>query len=193
MFSDELRVAMGMAVEDARQRHHEFLLLEHLLYGLLHDPRASEILEACGADLKALERDVLAFLDGVEGIEVEGDYEPIQTLGFRRVIQRAMLHVQSQEKTKGGPVDGGHVLVALYAEPDSHAVFLLKKQGVERLDVVSFISHGLRKTGPRKDMGVPAGADGDGGKKSPSEALEEFTTDLFERAVQGKIDPLIGR
>ncbi len=190
MFSDDLRIALGMADEDARRRHHEFLLLEHLLYGLLHDPRASEILEACGADLKALEKEVLEYLDGVEGIDIEGEYEPIQTLGFRRVIQRAMLHVQSQNK---GQVDGGHMLVALYSEQDSHAVFLLRKQGVERLDVVSYISHGLRKNGPRKDVGVPAGAETEGGRKSPAEALKDFTTDLFERAAQGKIDPLVGR
>src|SRR4029079_633049 len=129
MLSEDLRVAMGIALEDARQRRHEFLTLEHLLFGLLHDPRASEILEACGANLKTLEKDLVEYLDGVEGIDIEGDYEPIQTLGFGRVPKRALLHVQSQSK---GQVDGGNVLVALYAEPDSQAVFLLKKQSVDR-------------------------------------------------------------
>jgi ATP-dependent Clp protease ATP-binding subunit ClpA len=191
MFSDDLRVAMGMALEDARQRRHEFLTLEHLLYGLLHDPRASEILEACGADLKGLEKELVEYLEGVDPIDVEGDYEPIQTLGFRRVLNRALLHVQSQNK---GQVDGGNVLVALYAEPDSPAVFMLKKQGVDRLDVVSYVSHGIRKKGPRKDMGAPAGAmEGEEQKRSPNEALADFTTDLYDRASEGRIDPLIGR
>jgi ATP-dependent Clp protease ATP-binding subunit ClpA len=191
MFSDDLRVAMGMSLEDAKHRRHEFLTLEHLLYGLLHDPRASEVLEACGASLKQLEKDTVEYLDGIEGIDVEGDYEPIQTLGFRRVLSRAVQNVQSQNK---GPVDGGHVLVALYAEPESQAVYLLKKQGVDRLDVVSFLSHGKRKTGPRKDLGAPAGAgDPDEHKRSPIEALQDFATDLWQRAADGKIDPLIGR
>jgi len=191
MFSDDLRVAMGMAHEDAKRRRHEFLTLEHLLYGLLHDPRASEILQACGADLKALEKDLVEYLDGVEGIEVEGDYEPIQTLGFRRVLNRALLHVQSQNK---GQVDGGNVLVALYAEPDSQAVYMLKQQNVERIDVVSYVSHGIKKKGGRKDMGAPAGAmDPDEHKRSPSEALQDFAVDLYQRAADGKIDPLIGR
>ncbi|MEM6926322.1 MAG: ATP-dependent Clp protease ATP-binding subunit ClpA [Myxococcota bacterium] len=191
MFTDNLRMAMGMAIEDAKERRHEFLTLEHLLYGLLHEPRASEILEACGADLTRLEQQLKEYLDGVEGIDIDGDYEPIQTLGFRRVISRALMHVQSQ---KGGEVDGGNVLVALYAEPESQAIFLLKKQGVERLDVVSFISHGIRKKGSRKDVGAPAGAnDPEESKRSPNEALAEFCVDLYERAEQGKIDPLIGR
>jgi ATP-dependent Clp protease ATP-binding subunit ClpA len=192
MFSDALRVAIGMAIEDAKKRRHEFLTLEHLLYGLLHDPRASEVLEACGANLKSLEKEVVEFLDGVEGIDVEGDYEPIQTLGFRRVLNRAVMHVQSAQKTEA---DGGNVLVALFGEPDSQAVYLLKKQGVERIDVVSFISHGIRKNGPRKDVGAPVGAGpgGGGDKQSPAQALAEYTTDLYEKAAQGKVDPLIGR
>ena len=192
MFGDDLRVAMGMAMTTAQERKHEFLTLEHLLYGLLHDPRASEVLEACGANLEELERQVVAYLEGVESIEVEGEYEPIQTLGFRRVLQRALLHVQASSK---GPVDGGNVLVALYAEPDSHAVWLLKQQGVERVDVVSFLSHGIRKGGPRKSVGAPAGTGGGDGEpeRSPSEALSDFTVDLYERAEQGRIDPLIGR
>jgi ATP-dependent Clp protease ATP-binding subunit ClpA len=184
---------MGMAMTTAQERKHEFLTLEHLLYGLLHDPRASEVLEACGANLAELEKQVVAYLEGVESIEVEGEYEPIQTLGFRRVLQRALLHVQSSSK---GPVDGGHVLVALYAEPDSHAVWLLQQQGVDRVDVVSFISHGIRKGGPRKPVGAPTGT-GMGGDsepdRSPSEALADFTVDLWARAEEGRIDPLIGR
>jgi len=192
MFTDDFRMAMGMAIEDAKRRRHEFLTLEHLLYGLLHDPRAAEVLEASGASLDRLEEALMEYLDGVEGIDIDGDYEPIQTLGFRRVIQRALMHVQSQKA--GESVDGGNVLVAVYAEPDSHAVFLLKRQGVDRLDVVSYLSHGVRKKGgPRSDVGAPAGADGEEHSRSPSEALEEFCVDLYARAEAGRLDPLIGR
>ena len=191
MFSDDLRVALTMAADDAKGRRHEFLTLEHLLYGLLHDPRASEILEACGANLKALEKEAVEYLDGIEGIDIDGDYEPIQTLGFQRVLTRALMHVQHSNK---GQVDGGNVLVALFGEAESQAVHMLKKQGIERLDVVSFISHGVRKKGARKDVGAPAGAlDPEEHKRSSSEALADFTTDLYERASEGKIDPLIGR
>ncbi|MBX2800526.1 MAG: ATP-dependent Clp protease ATP-binding subunit ClpA [Myxococcales bacterium] len=191
MFTDDLRMAMGMAIANAKERRHEFLTLEHLLYGLLHEPRASEILEACGADLGRLEKALVEYLDDVEGIDIEGDYEPIQTLGFRRVISRALMHVQAQ---KTGEVNGGDVLVALYAEPESNAVYLLKRQNVERLDVVKYISHGTRKKASAR-RGDPAAASGDPDdpKRSPDEALSDFCVDLFERAEQGKIDPLIGR
>ncbi|MCB9673767.1 MAG: ATP-dependent Clp protease ATP-binding subunit ClpA [Alphaproteobacteria bacterium] len=191
MFGDDLRIALGMAQEFARKNRHEFLTLEHMLYGLLHDARASEVLEACGADLEKLEAELEAFLEGMEKLDIKGDYEPIQTLGFRRVMQRAIMHVQSSGQSE---VDGGHLLVAMFAEPESHAVFLLDKQGVNRLDVVSFLSHGKRKDGKtRKDVGAPAGAETGGESRSPAEALKDFTVDLYERAKAGKIDPLIGR
>jgi len=191
MLSDDLRVALGMAMEYAREQRHEFLTLEHLLHGLLHDPRASEVLEACGADLKALEKALQEVLDGFETLDIEGDYDPVQTLGFRRVLQRALLHVQQSGK---GPVDGGNVLVAMFGESESNAIYLLERQGVAKVDVTRFISHGVRKTGARKDVGAPAGAGGqDQESRSPADALAEFTVDLFERALEGKIDPLIGR
>jgi len=190
MLSDDLRVALGMAMEYARQQRHEFLTLEHLLHGLLHDPRASEILEACGADLRALETGLQEVLDDFENLDIDGDYDPVQTKGFRRVLQRALLHVQQSGK---GPVDGGNVLVAMYAEDESHAVYLLERQGVAKVDVTRFISHGVRKTGPRKDVGAPVGASGEGEQRTPADALAEFTDDLFLRAADGKIDPLIGR
>src|SRR5690554_2896056 len=98
MLGDDLRVAIGSAVQYAREKRHEFLTLEHLLHGLLHDPRASEVLEACGADLRALEAELQEILDGFQSLDIEGDYDPVQTLGFRRVLQRAMLHVQRSGK-----------------------------------------------------------------------------------------------
>jgi len=191
MLGDDLRVAIGSAVQHAREKRHEFLTLEHLLHGLLHDPRASEVLDACGADLEQLERELQEVLDSFQALDIEGDYDPVQTLGFRRVLQRAMLHVQRSGK---GPVDGGHVLVAMYAEPESNAVYLLEKQGVTRLDVVSYISHGIRKNATRKDVGPPTGANGEGeSRRSPDDALADFTVDLYEKARKGQIDPLIGR
>ncbi|MFT4627422.1 MAG: ATP-dependent Clp protease ATP-binding subunit ClpA [Myxococcota bacterium] len=192
MLGDDLRVALGMALESARKRQHEFLTLEHTLHGLLHDPRAAEILEACGCGLVALEAELDEILDEMESLaEVEDDYDPVQTLAFRRVLSRAITHVQSSGK---GPVDGGNVLAAMFNEPESRAVYLLEKQGVRRIDVVSYISHGVRKDGkPRRDAGPPAGANEDERKRSPDEALEDFTVDLWQRASEGKIDPLIGR
>jgi ATP-dependent Clp protease ATP-binding subunit ClpA len=194
MLSDELRIALGIALDRARQQGHEFLTLEHLLHGLLHEPRASEILEACGVDLKKLEKDVEAVLATVEKLDdPEVDYEPEQTLAFRRVLQRAILHVQHH----GGktPVNGGDLLVAMFSEPDSQAVYLLEKHGVTHLDVTSFISHGKRKDGKKgKDRPVPAGS-GPEGEAAPiaTDALAAYTSDLWQRAKDGKIDPLIGR
>ena len=191
MLSDELRVALGKAVERARDQGNEFITLEHLLLGLLHEPRASEILEACGANLKTLEKEVDAVVAGFEQLEDVGpDYEPEQTLAFRRVIQRAILHVQSQSKA---PATGGDLLVAMFSESDSHAVYLLEKQGITRLDVVSYISHGVRKDGKKAQPKVSMGTGPDAEKPVADDALQAYTSDLFERAAKGKIDPLIGR
>jgi len=191
MLGDELRIALGVALERAYQRRHEFLTLEHLLLALLHDPRASEILEACGADLLQLEKELDAELEEFETLPGDKPYEPAQTLGFRRVLQRAILHVQHSGK---GPVDGGHVLVAMFAEPESQAVYLLENQGVTRLDVTSFMSHGIRKDGKRPEAaGVPVGTGPDAEQPIADDALDAYTDDLFDRAEKGRIDPLIGR
>ena len=195
MLGDDLRVALGVAYEQARQKKHEFLTTEHLLHALLHDPRAAEILEACGADLDTLETQVEDLLDGYESIDVEEDYDPMQTAAFRRVLQRAVVHVKNTGKT---PVDGGNVLVALFGEQDSQAVYLLQKQGVTRLDVVSFLSHGIRKGGSRPSDAArtPQGTGPDAAQAPqarPETALEDFTADLYTKAADGRIDPLIGR
>jgi len=193
MLGDDLRIALGMALENARNRKHEFLTTEHLIHGLLHDPRASEILQACGADLNQLEKDVEAVLDTFEGIEVDEDYDPIQTLGFRRVLQRAIIHVQNTSNT---PVDGGNVLVALFGEPESQAVYVMEKQGVTRLDVTSFIAHGIRKDGKRSQAPVAKGTGPEAEQRAatnPDDALQDYTVDLWEKAKSDRIDPLIGR
>ena len=193
MLSDELRIALGIALERARLAGHEFLTLEHLLHGLLHEPKASDILEACGADLRSLETDLDQVLQGFERLDPnDEDYEPEQTQAFKRVISRAIVQVQSQGRL---PASGADILVAMFSEPESQAVYLLQKQGVTRLDVVAFISHGTRKDGKaRTDRGAPVGYGPEA--EAPSNAakpLEAYTADLNERARQGKIDPLIGR
>lgn len=193
MLGDEVRVALGMALERARQSRHEFITLEHLLLGLLHDPEASEILEACGADLKALEARVVEALNAFESVPPNMDYEPTQTLGFRRVLQRAIMHVQNSGKA---PVTGGNILVAMYGEPESDSVYMLEDQGVKRLDVVAYISHGTRKDGKMRRAVSPQGTGDEAEDPNAGlsgDALADFTTDLFERAEKGKIDPLIGR
>ena len=193
MLGDEVRVALGMALERAQRERHEFITLEHLLLGMLHDPEASEILEACGAKLRKLEEDVDALLEEFESVPDAMDYEPSQTIGFRRVLQRAIMHVQSSGKS---PVTGGNILVAMYGEPESDAVYLLEQHGVTRLDVVSFISHGTRKDGKARESATPRGTGADASSPDDAlsgDALADFCTDLFARAEEGKIDPLIGR
>ena len=191
MLGDDLRYALNMAIERARKDRHEFLTLEHMLYALLHEPRASEIITACGGDLKAIEEGLEEVLNGFESLPGTGEYDPVQTVGFRRVLQRALLHVQ---RSSGGPMDGGNVLASMFAEPESHAVYLLRQQGISRLDVTSFISHGIRKDGKTPEaQGVPVGADGEGAATVADDALEAYTTDLYQRAADGRIDPLIGR
>ena len=194
MLDDDLRVALGLALERAHALRHEFITLEHMLLGLLHDPRSAEILEACGADLQALETALEEVIGDFESVDVDADYEPTQTLGFRRTLQRALLHVQQSGRNQ--PVDGGHLLVAMFQEPESHAVFLLQQQGVTRLDLVQYISHGVRKGGGKPAAagpGVPVGADPDAGGGVAEDALQAYTTDLVTRAAAGRIDPLIGR
>jgi ATP-dependent Clp protease ATP-binding subunit ClpA len=186
-------VALGMALEHARKRRHEYLTTEHLLHALLHDPRAAEILDACAADLEAIETAVEAALDTHPSIDVQDEYDPHQTLGFRRVLQRAITHVQSTGKL---PVDGGNVLVALLGETDSDAVYILTNNNVTRRDVAGYISHGIRKDGRTSDASTPSGTGPEGESRSatsPDQALAEFTDDLYQKATDGRIDPLIGR
>lgn len=190
MLSDNLRHALGLAIEAARDAKHEFLTLEHMLHAMLHNPRASQIIEACGGNLVALEKDLGVVLAGFESLDIEEDYDPVQTLGFRRVLQRALLHVQS---SGAGPVDGGNVLVAMFAEKESDAVYMLAQQGVTRIDVVRFISHGVGKGGSTGPAKTPVGAGEESKVRAQGEALAEYCVDLVARAAEGKIDPLIGR
>ncbi len=190
MIAQELEVSLHMAFVEARQKRHEFITVEHLLLALLDNPSAAETLRACGGNVDQLRRDLGKFIvehtptvDGTEDIDTQ------PTLGFQRVIQRAILHVQSSGKKE---VNGANVLVAIFGEKDSHAVYYLQKQGITRLDVVNFISHGVSKVPPS-----PARAEGEVETETEAPAaagpLESYTINLNALALQGKIDPLIGR
>ena len=202
MIQKDLEIALYAAVREAKQRRHEYLTLEHLLYVLCFDETTRAILRHCGADLDELTRDLDHFLDDqIERLPADAVAEPVQTVAFQRVMQRAIMHVRSSGKNE---VDGGNVLVALFSEPDSHAVYFLENQGITRLDVVSYISHGVSKLNSSKggeeagfDDDSPDWEDGPTGLEDDDDEvqnpLETYCSDLVERARQGRIDPLIGR
>ena len=189
MIAQELEVSLHMAFMEARQKRHEFITVEHLLLALLDNPSASEVLRACAADVDELRKLLAEFV--TEHTPVlsgeESDTQP--TLGFQRVIQRAILHVQSSGKKE---VTGANVLVAIFGEKDSHAVYFLHQKGVTRLDVVNFISHGITKVPQAAQSKADHEAETEQ-EASPGGALENYTLNLNSMALSGKIDPLIGR
>ncbi len=190
MIAQELEVSLHMAFVEARQKRHEFITVEHLLLALLDNPSAADTLRACGGNIEQLRRDISRFIDEhIPSLEGKGDIDTQPTLGFQRVIQRAILHVQSSGKKE---VNGANVLVAIFGEKDSHAVYYLQKQGVTRLDVVNFISHGVSKTQAQPTRNEPE-TEGEGEQANASSSLENYTVNLNILAQQGKIDPLIGR
>ena len=190
MIAQELEVSLHMAFMDARQKRHELITVEHLLLAMLDNPTAAEVLRACGAKFDTLRSELTQYIEEhtptVAGTD-EVDTQP--TLGFQRVIQRAMLHVQSSGKKE---VTGANVLVAIYGEKDSHAVFFLHQQGVTRLDVVNFISHGVAKIQESEPKASNTEQETEGESISTG-ALESFTLNLNAQVIAGKIDPLIGR
>ncbi len=190
MIAQELEVSLHMAFVEARQKRHEFITVEHLLLALLDNPSAAEVLRACAADIEELRREVTGFIDQHTPV-VPGDSEidTQPTLGFQRVIQRAILHVQSSGKKE---VNGANVLVAIFGEKDSHAVYFLQKQAISRLDVVNFISHGITKT-PQPAGKNEEPVEQDSEAQQQNSALDNFTQNLNQQALTGKIDPLIGR
>ena len=199
MIAQELEVSLHMAFVEARQQRHEFITVEHLLLALLDNPSAAEVLRACSANIDDLRKSLANFIKDntpqVAGTE-EVDTQP--TLGFQRVIQRAIMHVQSTGNGKK-EVTGANVLVAIFGEKDSHAVYYLHQQGVTRLDVVNFIAHGIKKSDPPEATKGPEANQGEqeeGAATEKSEKaspLEQFTQNLNQLAKDGKIDPLIGR
>ena len=195
MIAQELEVSLHMAFVEARQQRHEFITVEHLLLALLDNPSAAEVLRACAANIDDLRKNLGNFIREntpvVPGNE-EIDTQP--TLGFQRVIQRAIMHVQSTSNGKK-EVTGANVLVAIFGEKDSHAVYYLHQQGITRLDVVNFISHGITKTPQPKEQAKeePQELGEENATAAQQGALEQFTTNLNVSAKEGRIDPLIGR
>ena len=190
MLSNELEYCLNDAFHQAREARHEYLTVEHLLLAILDTPKVREVLRACGVDFAKLRQEVKEHIDQSTPRLEEGEEREVQpTLGFQRVLQRALFHVQSSGKKEVGVTN---VLVAIFSEKQSHAVFLLNRQHVTRLDVVNYISHGLSKIAEEKtekeEGSADAERDGEGGS-----ALEKYTTNLNRLAQEGRIDPLIGR
>jgi ATP-dependent Clp protease ATP-binding subunit ClpA len=192
ILSDELQKSLDAAFLAARTDGHDLLTVEHLLLALLSDTNVAEVLNATGADLESLEQGLKDYIaKNVQSLKEEGrEVQP--TLSFQRVLQRAIYHVQSAGKKQ---VSTLNVLVALFSEKDTHAVFLLNEQGVTRLDIVNYISHGIAKNTPAAPESAPEQEEREGGGEKPGgkTALEQFATNLNERAKKGLIDPLIGR
>jgi ATP-dependent Clp protease ATP-binding subunit ClpA len=198
MIAQELEVSLHMAFVEARQQRHEFITVEHLLMALLDNPSAAEVLRACAANIDDLRKSLSGFIKEntptVGGTD-EVDTQP--TLGFQRVIQRAIMHVQSTGSGKK-EVTGANVLVAIFGEKDSHAVYYLHQQGVTRLDVVNFIAHGIKKSDPPEptksnDSSSSSESEKEDGGEGKGSPLDQFTQNLNTLATAGKIDPLIGR
>ena len=197
MIAQELEVSLHMAFVEARQQRHEFITVEHLLLALLDNPSAAEVLRACSANIDDLRKSLANFIkDNTPQVAGSDDVDTQPTLGFQRVIQRAIMHVQSTGSGKK-EVTGANVLVAIFGEKDSHAVYYLHQQGVTRLDVVNFIAHGIKKSDPpepaKSGEAQAENEEGGGEKNEKQSPLEQYTQNLNQLAKDGKIDPLIGR
>jgi ATP-dependent Clp protease ATP-binding subunit ClpA len=193
MIAQELEVSLHMAFMEARQKRHEFITVEHLLLAMLDNPSAAEVLRACAANIEEIRKKLAEFIERhTPRVPGEADVDTQPTLGFQRVIQRAILHVQSSGKKE---VTGANVLVAIFGEKDSHALHFMTQQGLTRLDVVNFISHGIAKT-PQEAAPSGRGETGNEqpeGEEKAASPLDAFTSNLNVQAQAGKIDPLIGR
>src|ERR1700704_2790560 len=192
MIAQELEVSLHMAFVEARQKRHEFITVEHLLLALLDNPTAAEVLRACGANLDELRKNLTQHIaEQTPRIAADREVDTQPTLGFQRVIQRAILHVQSSGKKE---VTGANVLVAIFGEKDSHAVYFLQQQGIARLDVVNYISHGITKT-PQAHQGKSADpeADQEGQAETSNSPLDNYTQSLNSLALARQIDPLSAR
>ncbi|MFA5970235.1 MAG: ATP-dependent Clp protease ATP-binding subunit ClpA [Sphingomonas sp.] len=195
-FASALETTLHKALEAASSRRHEYATLEHLLLALIDDEHASKVMAACGVDIGELKTTVAHYLDTeLEALKVDTATDPSPTSGFQRVVQRAILHVQSSGREE---VTGANVLVALFSERESYAVYFLQQQDMSRLDAVSFISHGVGKGSTPTEASTPKGAEEEKPAKADSKgkgesALKQFCVDLNEKARNGKVDPLIGR
>src|SRR5690606_36362685 len=194
-FSRGLEKALHQAMNLARERNHEFATLEHLLLALTDDRETIAVLAGCDVDIDALKSDLEDFInEELVSLVVPNSQDARPTAAFQRVIQRAVIHVQSSGREE---VTGANVLVAIFAERESHAAYFLEQQDMSRLDAVNFISHGISKSGPseeRKVRGAEEGeAAGEAGEGKKSSAMADFCVNLNEKAKAGKVDPLIGR
>ncbi len=192
MLSSELDICLTEAFQSAREARHEFVTVEHLLLAIVDTPRVRDILRACGADVARLRGDLSDYIDQMTPrLKQSDDREVQQTLGFQRVLQRAVLHVQASGKKE---VTAAHVLVAIFSEKHSHAAYLLSMQDVARLDVVNYLSHGLSKVSEERTEKDEASASQEGEREAEGgTALEKYATNLNKLAMEGRIDPLIGR
>lgn len=195
MLNRELEVTLNLAFKEARTKRHEFMTVEHLLLALLDNEAAATVLRACGANIDRLRRDLLEFIDSTTPLipQQDDERETQPTLGFQRVLQRAVFHVQSSGKRE---VTGANVLVAIFSEQESQAVFLLKQQSVARIDVVNFIAHGISKVpgaAPEAEQDQDAAEEEGAEPSSSNNPLEAYASNLNEQARQGRIDPLVGR
>jgi len=190
MLSKELEASLNVAFNEARNKRHEYITVEHLLLALLDNTSANSVLKACGADLLRLKTDLSQYLDENTPIFHEDNVGEVQpTLGFQRVLQRAVFHVQSSGKKE---VTGANVLVAIYGEQESQAIYLLHQQDVNRLDIVNYVSHGISKISDEDEGPMEADVSTDDAAESVS-PLEKYAANLNMKALQNKIDPLIGR
>jgi ATP-dependent Clp protease ATP-binding subunit ClpA len=191
MFSKELEVSIGQCYKQARDSRHEFMTVDHLLLALLDNASAYNVLKSCGADIDLLAQGLQrAINDNVSVLPDDDTRDTQPTLGFQRVLQRAVYHVQSSGKKE---VTGANVLVAIFSEKDSHAVYLMQKQDINRLDVVNFLSHGIARNSDSPEEPAEEQRQGETAEDSKANALLEFAVNLNELALEGKIDPLIGR
>ena len=193
MLNRELEQTLNEAFKEARSKRHEFMTVEHLLLALLDNEAAGRVLEACGADVLKLRKDLQEFVDSTTPLipDADADRETQPTLGFQRVLQRAVFHVQSSGKSE---VTGANVLVAIFSEQESQAVYFLKQQNIARIDVVNYISHGISKvSGPEESPDQISEHSDEEGESSGKNALEGYATNLNKQAKDGKIDPLINR
>ncbi len=192
MLNRELEDTLSVAFRSARDKRHEFMTVEHLLLALLDNRQAAEVLNACGADMDRLRSQLSNFIDETTPLLPENipNMETQPTLGFQRVLQRAVFHVQSSGKTE---VSGANVLVAIFSEQESHAVFVLQQQGIERVDVVNYISHGISRINESESDDHESIGDGEESTDSSKSALSQYAVNLNQQAALGRIDPLVGR
>src|SRR5438270_721383 len=189
MITKELQETLNFAAMEAIKRRHEYVTLEHLLYALLHDSTAAGVVRKCGGNVEALVKELEGFLsEKMESTPASSETLPEYTAAFQRVVEYALMQAEGSGQRE---VDGGNVLAALFQSPNSHAVYLLKRQGVTRLDILNYLAHGISKADGAGRVAAEGEEEEDA--RRSRDPLAAFTTNLVERAAAGKIDPLIGR